>query len=81
MLVNEFDRAWVEALLDKLVSRKGAFAPRDKTPLTPDEISVLDTACEAIEPLAETARSVTFDTIELAHAIARELANRRRQAT
>jgi hypothetical protein len=75
--VNEFDRAWVEALLDKIAPRKGATAPRNKKPLTPYENSVFDAAWRAIG-LPFDKGPVAINVIELAFAIARELSNRRK---
>jgi hypothetical protein len=67
MSVNEFDRAWAEALLTKVFKRR---------PLTTYEVSVLDAAGAEIGPDRD-GNSVTFDTANLAFAIAREVARRR----
>jgi hypothetical protein len=67
MSVNEFDRAWAEALLDKVFKRR---------PLTTYEVSVLDAAAAEIG-FDRGAASATFDTAELTFAVAREVARRR----
>jgi hypothetical protein len=66
MSVNEFDRAWAEALLEKLSKRR---------PLTSYEVSILDAAAEI--GFDRSGASAAFDTAELTFAVAREVARRR----